>query len=115
MVSLRSVRLSKTRLFVVGALILVMLAAAPLASAMESRSGESFSKDDSFGPVIGRFPLAYTLSAPKGAEGISVCDVVPLPVFGDPSIDDAPGLAAGREREQGPYVLPCISDVGDGG
>ena len=84
---LRNTKLSDSRVLLVGSLVLLLLAAFPLAAAAGSIDGSSYSGDDAYDPAAGGFPELYSGAA--------------LSLSGD----DAYDLAAGSIPERGALIF----------
>ena len=87
MFDLRNSKLSNSRFVLVGSLVLLLLAALPLAAAAGSADGSSYSGDDAYDRAAGGFPELYT-SVASSFSG-----------------DDAYDLAAGGIPERAAFIF----------
>jgi hypothetical protein len=113
MINHKAIQLSKTRTILAGLLVLLLLAVAPLATALESPSFGISGQDERFGPPPSSLPEMGQSPLLGSPAWIVDCGPVPLPVVGDPSPADGYDPVGDGE----PVVLPddLICDPAAGG
>jgi hypothetical protein len=122
MSSAKAIEFSQIRYFVVGALLLALLAAAPLSVAAGSLSG-----DDAYDPAAGSFPQLFVAAAPSSFSGDDPYDpaagaypalfvgFAAVDFSGDDAYDPAAGglsELAGNAIEVASCPVPSLAEVG---